>query len=199
MEPEWKVSQIISEKFTLERAPRSIQVFYAVMPRSFLLPWVSKVIRFLNPANCSGVNPLATISALAERTSALLAEKYNFSIDLKTQNGNVDYNSTPRLNRSRLHDAKIANGIGESVGWQFTEVLKGRISISVDGDLGVPGSRGKSSSCAMTASLTIDLYKSKGTTNSLLQKPMLTRFQIFDSTMAIARALCLAPVFRERH
>ena len=46
-----------------------------------------------------GVNPIATVTALAERSLALLAEKYAFSINLGTRNGNLDVNSVPRVSK----------------------------------------------------------------------------------------------------
>lgn len=109
-----------------------------------------------------GVNPIATITALAERSLTLLAKKYAFSIDLETRNGNLDVNSLPRVSKPLHPHPDKATAItkgAENIGWQFTEVLDGYIDVNSGcEDFAVCESRGKSSSCAMLAYLTVKIF-----------------------------------------
>jgi hypothetical protein len=114
-----------------------------------------------------GANPLATISALAERSLALLAERSKLSIDLETRNGNLDACSKPMVSRPyqyRANEAKNINEGAQSIGWQFTEILKGHICVNPNiEDFAVSETSGKGSSCAMQMCLTIEICrKSKG-------------------------------------
>jgi hypothetical protein len=148
---------------------RCTRAWCAVTPQSFPLLWVSNETSWhgwMNTDN-EGVNPIATVTALSERSLALLAEKYAFSINLETRNGNLDVNSVPRVSKP-LHPhpdkaTTITKG-AKNIGWQFTEVLGGYIDInSGSEDFAVCESRGKSSSCAMLAYLTVEIFcNSKG-------------------------------------
>jgi hypothetical protein len=114
-----------------------------------------------------GANPLATISALAERSLALLAERSKLSIDLETRNGNLHACSKPMVSRpcqSRANEAENIKGGAQSIGWQFTEILKGHICIDSNiEDFAVSETSGKRSSCAMQMYLTVEICrKSKG-------------------------------------
>ncbi|KAI9654643.1 MAG: hypothetical protein M1821_005850 [Bathelium mastoideum] len=115
-----------------------------------------------------GVNPLATIFALAERSVALLAEKYDFSIDLETQNGNLDASSKPTKISidQKLPPASFSVGKNAStIGWRFTEVFKG--DIHIDPNSSNPAASESSHTQpslthAMTAYLTMELYRNTG-------------------------------------
>jgi hypothetical protein len=116
------------------------------------------------------VNPLATISALAERSLVLLAEKSGFSIDMDTTNGNLDADSQPMISRSHQARPKNVKGIeesAESIGWQFTEVLNGNFCVNPKiKDFVVSENTGKASSCAMKIYLTIEICRSLWSRNS---------------------------------
>ncbi|KAI9679131.1 MAG: hypothetical protein M1822_007341 [Bathelium mastoideum] len=115
-----------------------------------------------------GVNPLATISALAERSVALLAEKYDFSINLETQNGNLDASSKPMKVSidQELPPASFSVGKNAStIGWQFTEVFRGDIHIdpnSLNPAAFESSHTQPSLPHAMTVYLTMELYSSTG-------------------------------------
>lgn len=148
---------------------RYTRAWCAVMPQSFPLLWVSNETSWRDwmSTDNGGVNPMATITALAERSLALLAEKYMFSINLETRNANLDVNSVPRVSKPlhpHLDKAAIITKGAKSIGWQFTEVLDGYIDINPGReDFAVHESRGKSSSCAMLAYLTVEIFcNSKG-------------------------------------
>ncbi|KAL9078108.1 MAG: hypothetical protein Q9157_002963 [Trypethelium eluteriae] len=115
-----------------------------------------------------GVNPLATISALAERSVASLAEKYDFSIDLETRNGNLDASSRPMkvLIDQKLPPASFSvEKDASTLGWQFTEVFRGDIYIdSNSSDLTASESLHTQSRSPQTivAYLTTEIYRKIG-------------------------------------
>jgi hypothetical protein len=76
------------------------------------------------PASLS-VNPLATITALAERDLHLLSNKYDFDIDYDTRNSNMDKTSLPMRGRpqTRSNHADL-----QPIDWQFTEMLEGTVT-----------------------------------------------------------------------
>lgn len=117
-----------------------------------------------------GVNPLATISALAERSLVLLSENLGFSIDVDTRNGDLDADSQPMVSRSYEACPKVVKGIeesAESIGWQFTEVLNGNFCVNPKiNDVVVSENTGKGSSCAMQMYLTIKICRSLWSGNS---------------------------------
>ena len=141
------------------------------LSHTYFLRWVKENVRTECPnAYGKGVNPLATISALAERSLVLLSEKLAFSIDMDTRNGDLDADSQPMV--SRLHQAcpKHVKGIeesAESIGWQFTEVLNGNFCVNPKiKDFVVSENTGKGSSCAMQIYLTIEIFRSLWSGNS---------------------------------
>jgi hypothetical protein len=85
-----------------------------------------------------GVNPFATITALAERSVEAAAERAGVRIDYHTQNGVLDLYSRPRhphpLDESRrtafltIKDAKDSS----AQGIEFTEVMAGFINVEDD-------------------------------------------------------------------
>ncbi|PWY86597.1 FAD/NAD(P)-binding domain-containing protein [Aspergillus sclerotioniger CBS 115572] len=102
-----------------------------------------------------GVNPLATITALAERSVDLIAKKRRFTTDMTTSNGSLDACSKPRVSRHR------ENGIDKSlspIGWQFSEILEGHINTQPnDLDFIACETLGKGSSSVMRMFLTIEI------------------------------------------
>ncbi|KAJ5913560.1 CAZyme family AA3 [Penicillium tannophilum] len=105
-----------------------------------------------------GVNPLATITALSERSVELLAKHRGLSIDLETKNGVLHTYSKPRASRNAQNHSETTNIKSNPIGWQFTESLYGIFRIkSRKKDSGCSDEAGKGSSCAMQMFLTIDL------------------------------------------
>jgi hypothetical protein len=116
-------------------------------------------------AHYSGVNPLATIAALAERSVSLLATRSGLKIDLETENGKIDSNSRPRISRPvRQLPNRVKRKKGAwPIGWRFTEVLQGYISPNpTTGDFTVAEAKGRASASSMSAYLTIELCRSEG-------------------------------------
>lgn len=105
-----------------------------------------------------GVNPLATITALSERSVELLAKDRGLSIDLETKNGVLHTYSKPRVSRNPQNHSETTNIKSNPIGWQFTESLYGILRIkSRKKGSGRSDEAGKGSSCAMRMFLTIDL------------------------------------------
>ncbi|PWY87442.1 FAD/NAD(P)-binding domain-containing protein [Aspergillus heteromorphus CBS 117.55] len=104
-----------------------------------------------------GVNPLATISALAERSLDLLAKKHGYNIDMTTTNGDLDSSSVPRVLRQKQNISPAFEKSLASVGWQFSEVLEGHIGTQPNVDFEISELVGKSSSSAMRMFLTIEV------------------------------------------
>jgi len=86
-----------------------------------------------------GVNPFATITALAERSLDLLTNKRGLTIDLKTKNGKLDLlNGKPRVSWPLTKDMQLAqksiqDAAGES-GVRFAEVMDGHVYVGDDID-----------------------------------------------------------------
>lgn len=107
-----------------------------------------------------GVNPLATISALSERSVSSLAKRSGLTIDLKTKNGDLDIYSSPRKSINDQSGQRSIKRKLSSIGWQFTETLYGRIYMGPrKRNLGRSDKVGKGSSCAMRMFLTIEVCK----------------------------------------
>ncbi|RAL03117.1 FAD/NAD(P)-binding domain-containing protein [Aspergillus ibericus CBS 121593] len=107
-----------------------------------------------------GVNPLATITALAGRSVDLIAKEHGYSIDMATPNGSLDALSQPMVSHRReIEDTSIAKSLSP-IRWQFTELLEGHISTRPDEmDFAVCETLGKSSSSAMRMFLTIEICR----------------------------------------
>jgi hypothetical protein len=111
-------------------------------------------------ADFVGVNPLATISALSERSLSLITKRVGLTIDLDSKNGILDANSKPRVTRARQSPQSRIKQTCQSTGWQFTENLFGYFSDRFgDRDFSISESLGKSSSCAMRVLATIQLWR----------------------------------------
>jgi hypothetical protein len=109
------------------------------------------------------VNPLATISALSERSVSLVTKKAGLSIDFKTLNGPLDAKSKPKVCRDSENSQSNIEKNSNSIGWQFTEALSGNIYMGPDvKNFELSESMGKGSSCAMQMFLTIQICKEIG-------------------------------------
>ncbi|KAL4979518.1 hypothetical protein BDW66DRAFT_127632 [Aspergillus desertorum] len=106
-----------------------------------------------------GVNPLATITALAERSVAHAAQEKGWSIDLEMRNGDININSRPRI--SHFKDSRAErNEDYVSTGWHFTEFLQGHVAVpSSSVSYAVAESKGKSCSSTMRVILTVEVYR----------------------------------------
>ncbi|OQE08838.1 hypothetical protein PENVUL_c008G01117 [Penicillium vulpinum] len=107
-----------------------------------------------------GVNPLATISALAERSVNLLTERSGLSINLATKNQPLNAYSKPSVSwDSYDHQDSIKKAL-PSIGWQFTETMHGHINMGPEiGSFALSERVGKGSSCAMRMFLTIEICR----------------------------------------
>ncbi|KAH0562026.1 hypothetical protein GP486_003271 [Trichoglossum hirsutum] len=83
-----------------------------------------------------GVNPFATITALAERAVERIAAEMGMRIDYETQNGTLDLFGAPAHRVSRPHDRAYnsalksivqAEGSGGKAGIEFAEIMEGEI------------------------------------------------------------------------
>jgi hypothetical protein len=102
---------------------------------------------------------------LAERTVEAIAEKRGVEIDMETENGNIDAASRPRVSHFRENPSHEVNKITNdpySIGWQFTEILDGHISMqSKPMGFMTAEKTGKGSSSAIRAYLTIEICKNE--------------------------------------
>lgn len=118
-----------------------------------------------------GVNPFATITALAERSVGLICERQGWGIDLTTRNGELDLlNSKPRMHRPLANDLEVAKAQivdatrdGET-GVRFAEVMEGWIHVG-DGppaaDYTDAERRAKAAGSAARFFLSVDTYSTK--------------------------------------
>ncbi|KIW32573.1 uncharacterized protein PV07_04103 [Cladophialophora immunda] len=89
-----------------------------------------------------GVNPFATITALAERSVEAAAKRENLTIDLVTQNGTLDLFDRPAHSKPFSKDLYKAERIvhmaveSEAEGIEFTEVMAGYINTEDQVDTG---------------------------------------------------------------
>lgn len=110
----------------------------------------------------TGVNPLATISALSERSVNLITERSGLAIDLETNNQPLNAYSKPSVSWDSQGQQDTKKG-PQSIGWQFTEIMHGYISMGSEiGDFALSERVGKGSSCAMQIFLTIELCRRRG-------------------------------------
>lgn len=120
--------------------------------------------------NILGVNPLGTISALAERSVSLITKKAGLSVDLETENSPLNTHSKPEMPKGNLYYQNNLKYTPSLLGWQFTEVLSGHIHMGLESkDHKLAESMGKSSSCSMQMVLTIELCKQKGENDRFLE------------------------------
>ncbi|KAL4963269.1 uncharacterized protein BDV14DRAFT_202097 [Aspergillus stella-maris] len=105
-----------------------------------------------------GVNPLATITALAERTVDLVAQENGLTIDLATENGEIDRDSKPMITYC---DGKIED-VDDYVptGWRFTESLDGHVGTATRASEPVVAEReGKNSVSQVHMLLTVNIHR----------------------------------------
>lgn len=111
------------------------------------------------------MNPLATISALSERSVDLIAKKNGLSIDLMSRNEPLDINSTPKVSNDNQYRQDSTELGPSSIGWQFTEALSGHIYIGPNFKHDeLFEDMGRDYSCAMQMLLTIEICKNRGKT-----------------------------------
>lgn len=129
-----------------------------------------------------GVNPFATITALAERSVGLICEQRGWEIDLKTKNGVLDLlNAKPRVQRpllTRLEMAKSqiveATRDGES-GVRFAEVMEGWVHVGEGPvDFEEAGKLAKKDGNRARLFLSVDTYSTKDRKFHLLVHPRTT-------------------------
>ncbi|OQE13450.1 hypothetical protein PENFLA_c048G06376 [Penicillium flavigenum] len=107
-----------------------------------------------------GVNPLATISALSERSVSLIAERSGLSIDLETENQPLNVYSKPSVSWNCQNHQNSTEEAPQSIGWQFTEIMHGHIRIGSEiGSFAVSEMVGKSASCSMRMFLTVEICR----------------------------------------
>lgn len=111
----------------------------------------------------TGVNPLATISAISERSVNLITERSGLSIDLETENQPLNAYSKPSVSWDCQGHQDSTKKAPQSIGWQFTEIMHGHISMGSEiGSFALSERVGKGSSCAMRMFLTIELCRRGG-------------------------------------
>lgn len=114
-------------------------------------------------ADLAGVNPLATISALAERSLNLITKDAGLIIDLESKNDHLEANSKPKISRSHRdsqNKARQASQTSQPIGWQFTENLFGYFSDRPGKrDPSVSETLGRGSSCAMRILATVEIWR----------------------------------------
>ncbi|KAI9840114.1 MAG: hypothetical protein M1837_001918 [Sclerophora amabilis] len=87
-----------------------------------------------------GVNPFATITALAERSVEIVSKKKGITIDYETKNGALDLFGRPAHPMSQDDDMKDAQNIIDestaesSEGIEFSEIMEGHIYLGSDID-----------------------------------------------------------------
>lgn len=120
-----------------------------------------------------GVNPFATITALAERSLDCLSKKNGFTIDLETENGKLDLlNGTPRVSWPLTEDMEeaqqaILDAAGES-GVRFAEVMDGHLYVGDEiEDFKVAESYAQGVGSTARFFLSVDTYSTKNRESSL--------------------------------
>ncbi|KAE8422651.1 FAD/NAD(P)-binding domain-containing protein [Aspergillus pseudocaelatus] len=113
-----------------------------------------------------GINPLATISALAERSLEKISQEYKYPNNMSSTKGGLDTSSEPSVSTHDLPDPQDHTDVYEqtrSIGWQFTEALVGYVSTQRKNvDFVVSEALGKSASSEMRMFLTIEIYRKRG-------------------------------------
>jgi hypothetical protein len=125
-----------------------------------------------------GVNPIATISALSERSLGLISKRAGLAIDFESKNDILKADSKPKVSRSHYDFQSSIRQNCKSISWQFTENLFGYFSDRPgDRDPSVSESVGRGSSCAMRVLATIEIWRQeKG--NTLQNPSVLTDFDM---------------------
>ncbi|PVH90904.1 FAD/NAD(P)-binding domain-containing protein [Periconia macrospinosa] len=114
-----------------------------------------------------GVNPFATITALAERSCDLFLQEKSWTVD-ETENGVLDLFSNPKIshklqsNVDDISDPKVGNDYATASdnGVRFTEIMDGYIHIGEDiSDFDVADVTAKSASSSASLNLTVDVFR----------------------------------------
>lgn len=110
------------------------------------------------------MNPLATITALAERSVHLISLKNGWEVDLKTKNGRLDLFGEPKRSFPLTPDMIEASKAIKSLcptdgGVRLTEVMDGHIHIGADiEDFAVAENVAKGASSSARFYLSVDAY-----------------------------------------
>ncbi|KAK8242173.1 hypothetical protein IWZ00DRAFT_443295 [Phyllosticta capitalensis] len=125
-----------------------------------------------------GVNPFATITALAERSIDLLALQRGWAID-QTPNGRLDLFGKPKrsfsLTPEMVNAQSLARLAPKSGGVRFTEILEGHLHIGDNiGDFAVAESVAKGSSSSARLYLSVETHSVENLTQSSNPAPSLT-------------------------
>jgi choline dehydrogenase-like flavoprotein len=122
-----------------------------------------------------GVNPFATITAIAERSLDFIAKKNGFTIDLETKNGKLDLlNGEPKVKWPLTKDMAeaqqaIRDATGES-GVRFAEVMDGYLHVGDEiEDFKVAEKYAKGVGSTARFFLSVDTYSTKNRECSLLK------------------------------
>lgn len=111
-----------------------------------------------------GINPFATITALAERTCDLLVLERNLVVD-STENGTLDLFGPPLISHPSLHPiSQYAHNhditLFDNVGVRFTEIMDGFIHIGDNiSDFEVAHDVAKGASSAASLYVTVDTFR----------------------------------------
>lgn len=148
-------------------AARYTVASYVVMHQLFQPHLVGQILfdYWLLLLNIIGVNPLATISALSERSVDLITKKNGLSIDLMSRNEPLNIHSTPKVSNDHQCRQDSTKSGPTSIGWQFTETLSGHIYMGPNFKHDeLFEDMGRDCSCAMQMLLTIEICKNRGKT-----------------------------------
>jgi hypothetical protein len=107
-----------------------------------------------------GINPFATITALAERTCDMLIKEKEWTVD-ETENGTLDLFGPPRVEHAMLSYLQDYDGnSADRTGVRFTEIMDGYIHIGDNiSDFEVAHDVAKGSSSAASFCLTVDIFR----------------------------------------
>lgn len=107
-----------------------------------------------------GVNPLATITALAERSCELFTREKQWSVD-ETENGTLDLFGEPRVCHAHSSDLSHYDGSkADSAGIRFTEIMEGFIHIGGNiTDFDVAHNVAKGASSLASLYITVDTFR----------------------------------------